>query len=224
MKKIDWVKWGVIVQGIALIAIIIQIMNIPIPRPTFHDEEYSIYTLTAPESPEILPNMITSPLYYVELDVDTPTNARYESTLKFLIKVTNKGKKEIKDPKFRVFIMDPFGNMRGFYPENGTTLADTISIDRKFYFTFEMPSEDQKVVGVWKILVFLFDGNDASVVSYNISEFNVVSDSTNSLIFGYISGALVAATIIVFIYRISSLIRKEYTKNEDETPSDDHVD
>jgi hypothetical protein len=45
--------------------------------------------------------------------------------------------------------------------------------DNKLNFVFKLPSEDQKLIGDWRIFIYLFDRNSNSLVSYNIYEFKV---------------------------------------------------
>ena len=63
-------------------------------------------------------------------------------------------------------------------------------------FNFKMPPEDQKVIGDWKIIVYLFDKGNRMLVSYSVCEFKVVS-SKIVLYGGFIT---IAASIAITIY------------------------
>ena len=123
----------------------------------------------------------------IELIVKPPLNVNYGDTLKFSINTIGKGKKSVEDPEFRVFIVDSVGNVRGVYPSqvfnlmqnNSTNLLlidDNIEKEESknaINFNFKMPPEDQKVIGDWKIFVYLFDKSSGMLVSYNVCEFMV---------------------------------------------------
>lgn len=59
-KRIDWIKWGVIINFIMLIAVLISLFNISIPLPSFAKVEHTIYTLEEPISSEKLPALLKS--------------------------------------------------------------------------------------------------------------------------------------------------------------------
>jgi len=187
-KKPNFVKWGVIINFIMLIAVIMTLFNITIPLPSFAKVEHTVYTLEEPISSEILPLLKTSPLYYAELIVNLPQKADYgDDDFKFSAKVIDKGKKYIEDPEFRIFIVDSIGAIRGVYPPqivnllkaNSTNLLvvnDDIGREETMKgvnFKFRMPPEDQKVIGDWKIFIYLLDKNSGESVSYAVYEFRV---------------------------------------------------
>jgi hypothetical protein len=186
-EKINWVKWGVIANFVILIVVIMGLFNISIPFPSFAKIEQTIYTLEEPISPEMLPALKTSPLHYIELIVKPPLNVNYGDTLKFSINIIDKGKKTVGEPEFRIFIVDSIGNVRGVYPSqvanlmksNSTNLLlinDDIEKEESknaINFNFKMPPEDQKVIGDWKIFVYLFDKGNRMLVSYSVCEFMV---------------------------------------------------
>ena len=180
-------KWGVIINFIMLIAVIIGILNINISIPSFDKKEYEIFILDEPISSTLLPNLKTSPNYYIELKVDSLSEIDYSETLKFSINTIDKGKIPVKNPEFRIFMVDSVGNVRGLYPKQPINLIQNYStnflltnddfeiddLNKKGYFYFEMPPEDQKVIGNWKVFVYLFDKNTEMLVSYNVFEFKV---------------------------------------------------
>ena len=218
-KKRDWIKWGVIINFIMLIVVIFGLFNISIPLPSFAKVEHTICTLEEPISPEILPALKISPLYYTELIVKPPYDLNYGDTLKFSIKTSDKGKKPIEEPEFRIFLVDSIGNVRGVYPSqavnliksNSTNLLlinDDIEKESKstINFNFKMPSKDQKVIGDWKIFVYLFDKSNGVLVAYNVCEFTVSeTEPTEKLIqmgVQVILVLLILMTIIEIIKRL----------------------
>ena len=229
-KTRDWVKWGVIINFIMLIAVLLSLFNISIPLPSFAKVEHTICTLEEPISPEILPALKTSPLYYIELIVKPPYNLNYGDTSKFSIKTIDKGKKPVGEPEFRIFLVDPIGNVRGVYPSqaanliksNSTNLLlvnDDIEEEGKstINFNFKMPPEDQKVIGDWKIFVYLFDKSNGVLVAYNICEFTVVSETGPtgklSLTIGIIA---IVMLITIEIIKIIEKYRNKITRKRNE--------
>lgn len=220
-KKTNWIKWGVIINFIMLIAIIISMLNITIPLPSFEKVEYKMYTLEKPISSEILPHLKTSPLYYVELIVDgLPQNLQsvnYDDDLKFSVKTVNKGKKPVKEPFLMIFIVDSIGNIRGAYPsqminwlDNNSTNILPINDDikgeenmRDINLKFKMPSKDQKVMGNWKVFVYLFDKNSEEFVSYAVYNF-VVEDQNemdNNRILLSLIASMMAAVAALMLWK-----------------------
>ena len=204
MEK-SWMKWGVIINFIMLIAVLIGLLNVSIPLPSFAKVEHTIYTLEEPISSEMLPALKISPVYYIELIVKPPQNVKYGDTLRFSTNTIDKGKKTVEKPEFRVFIVDSIGNIRGVYPpqvinllQNNSTNLLLINDDfekeesrNTINFNFTMPPEDQKVIGDWKIFVYLFDKGNGMLVSYNVCEFMVVRSE--------IAREVITSIIVVFI-------------------------
>jgi len=236
-KKRDWIKWGVIINFIMLIVVLFSLFNISIPLPSFAKVEHTICTLEEPISPEILPALKISPLYYIELIVKPPYDLNYGDTLKFSIKTSDKGKKPIEEPEFRIFLVDSIGNVRGVYPSqavnliksNSTNLLlinDDIEKESKstINFNFKMPSEDQKVMGDWKIFVYLFDKSNGALVAYNVCEFTVVSETepTEILIRVGLTLMLFAlfAIIPISIIFLSNRIIRKYIKKRHNNEKD----
>lgn len=183
--NLRWVKWGVIINFAMLLIVIIQLFNVHIPVPSFDKKEYLIYNVEPEIYPADLYLLNTNPIYYVEMQVNTGGIIKYGDDLKFSISTNNKGKKNIESPEYKILICDPLGRIRGVYPKINTpintstylfTTKDDISseeIDNKLNFVFKLPTEDQKVMGDWRIFVYLFDKKSNSLVSYNIQEFKV---------------------------------------------------
>ncbi|AYK13964.1 MAG: hypothetical protein ACOX7X_07990 [Methanosarcina flavescens] len=183
--NLKWLKWGVIINFAMLLTVIAQLFNVHIPVPSFDEKEYLIYNT----EPEIYPTNLyllnTDPIYYVEMEVNNKEIIEYGEDLKFSITINNKGKKNIENPEYRILICDPLERIRGVYPKINTpinapedllTKKDDISSedgDNKLNFVFKLPSEDQKLIGDWRIFIYLFDRNSNSLVSYNIYEFKV---------------------------------------------------
>ena len=196
-------KWGVIINFIMLLAVIIGLLNINIPVPSFDKKEYEIFISDEQISSTLLPNLKTSPNYYIELKVDSSSEIDYSETLEFSINTIDKGKIPVKNPEFRIFMVDSVGNVRGLYPKQPINLIQNNStnflltnddfnigdLNKKINFYFKMPPEDQKVIGNWKVFVYLFDKNTEMLVSYNVFEFKVrenKSDLYINLIFGFL--------------------------------------
>jgi len=216
--KINWLMWGVVINFIMLLLLAINVFNIAIPFPSITKAEYTISTLDEPQSSEMLPALKTSDLYYVELIVDTPSSITWNDIFTCSIKTENKGKKTVGEPEFRIFIVDSIGNVRGIYPSqmincinysltNLLLLDDSIKKEESeegIKFKFNMPPEDQKVIGNWKIFVYLFDKSSQSLVSYNVCEFEITRPSSPPYLF--------AGIITGFIFAVISELIKEYRK------------
>lgn len=184
---INWIKWGVIINFIMLIAIIISLSNITITLPSFEKIEHQLHTLEEPISSETLHPLKNSPQYYVELIIRHPSEIDYDGNLEFSVTLVDKGKKSVEEPEIRIFIVDSIGSIRGAYPSeicdllntNQTNLLvinDDIGIEEAIKganFKFEMPPTDQKVIGYWKIFAYLFDKNSGEPVSYVIEEVKI---------------------------------------------------
>ena len=220
MEKSWWLKWGVIVNFAMLIVVIIGLFNISIPLPSFAKVEHTIYTLEEPISSEMLPALEVSQVYYIELIVKPPQDVNYGDTLKFSTDTINKGKKTVEEPEFRVFIVDSIGNIRGVYPtqvinlmQNNSTNLLLINDDfekeesrNTINFKFTMPLEDQKVIGDWKIFVYLFDKGNGMLVSYNVCEFMVVR---SDIWMRTIAPMIVLPIVLLFSELIFTYIRRK---------------
>ncbi|MDD4532040.1 MAG: hypothetical protein PHW22_01200 [Bacilli bacterium] len=182
--KLNWEKWGTIINFLMLLMVIIQVFNIQIPMPSFEKKQYQIYNT----DPEIFPSDLyllnTNPSYYVEMKVNTIDEISYKDDVKFSIDIINKGKKNIENPGYRILICDSLGRIRGIYPKISTPIhspddlvltRDEINLKEsdELNFVFKLPSEDQKVTGDWRICTYLFDKNSNSLISYNIHYFKV---------------------------------------------------
>ena len=224
-KKSDLTKWGVIINFIMLIVVIMTLFNITIPLPSFAKVEYTVYTLEEPISSEILPPLKTSPLYYAELIVNPPQKADYGDELKFSAKVIDKGKKYTEEPEFRIFIVDSIGAIRGVYPPQIVNLLKTNSTNllvvnddigreetmKDVNFKFRMPQEDQKVIGDWRIFIYLFDKNSGESMSYAVYEFGVEEQSN---IFVLLRRIGITAALMLVLVVISQLIMKKIEVKE----------
>lgn len=149
-----------------LIAVIIGILNINISIPSFDKKEYEIFILAEQISSTLLPHLKTSPNYYIELKVDSSSVIDYSETLEFSINTIDKGKIPVKNPEYRIFIVDSVGNVRGSYPKQPMNLIqnnstnflltnDDFKIDdlnKKIYFYFKMPPKIKKLLEIEKYL------------------------------------------------------------------------
>ena len=226
-EKVNWVKFGVIANFVMLIVVIIGLLNINIPLPSFAKVEHTavIYTLEEPISSEMLPALKISPVYYIELIVKPPQNVKYGDTLRFSTNTIDKGKKTVREPEFRVFIVDSIGNIRGVYPpqvinlmQNNSTNLLLINDDfekeesrNTINFNFTMPPEDQKVIGDWKIFVYLFDKGNGMLVAYNVCEFTVVR---SEIAWGEITSSLTTITFLVAIVGLTYYLEKRKRRRE----------
>lgn len=208
-KNQNWLKWGVIINFIMLIAVLIGILNINITIPSFDKKEYEIFIIDEQISSTLLPHLRTSPNYYIELKVDSSSEIDYSETLEFSVNTIDKGKIPVKNPEFRIFIVDLVGNVRGLYPKhsinlmqnnftNSLLINDDFEIDdtkKKINFYFKMPPEDQKAIGNWKVFVYLFDKNTEMLVSYNVFEFKVQEKKSTLFLQLYI-----LSIILILVY------------------------
>ena len=51
-------------------------------------------------------------------------------------------------------------------------------------FVFELPPEDQKIIGDWRAYIYLYNKNNEKLISYNVFEFSIreKSDQTDNLV------------------------------------------
>ena len=239
-KKPNWIKWGVIINSIMLIAVMMTIFNITIPLPSFAKVEHTVYTLEEPISSEILPALKASPLYYAELIVNPPQKAGYGDDLKFSAKVIEKGKKYIEEPEFRIFIVDSIGAIRGVYPLQIVNLLKTNSTNllvinddigreettKDVNFKFRMPPEDQKVIGDWKFFIYLFDKNSGESVSYAVYEFEVGKQEQSNIAILMFWAMMMTMMMMVFfsIYRKTILQHRLIMKIEKKEKKEKEVE
>lgn len=175
-----------------LIVVIFGLLNISIPIPSFEKEEYTIQTLNGQISHFTLPSLETSPDYYVELTVNSKSEINYGDPLKFSVKSNDYGKIHAEEPVYRILIVDALGNLRGVYPYQDLNSNQNISTNfflfnddsnfeqvciENMNFIFELPPEDQKIIGDWRVYLFLFNEYNKKLVSYNVFEFNVKEKS-----------------------------------------------
>jgi hypothetical protein len=155
--KIDWTKWGTVLNAVMLILVAIQvlaILDIKIPMDIFHDDSYTMYTLADPVSIDVLPKLQVSPIYYVEVSASVPGSVSYNDDVKFSISTIDKGKNHIREPKLKAFVVDSVGNVRGTYPDPAQNVSSgPISINKKFNLIFHPPPSDQKIIGAWRVCV-----------------------------------------------------------------------
>ena len=155
-----------------LIVVIFGLLNISIPIPSFEKEEYTIQTLNGQISHFTLPSLETSPDYYVELTVNSKSEINYGDPLKFSVKSNDYGKIHAEEPVYRILIVDALGNLRGVYPYQDLNSNQNISTNfflfnddsnfeqvciENMNFIFELPPEDQKIIGDWRVYLFLFN-------------------------------------------------------------------
>ena len=217
---INWIKWGSIINFIMLIAIIISLSNITITLPSFEKIEHQLHTLEEPISSETLHPLKNSPQYYVELIIRHPSEIDYDGNLEFSVTLVDKGKKSVEEPEIRIFIVDSIEAIRGVYPPpivdllkiNSTDLLvmnDTIGreeITKDVNFKFQMPPEDQKVIGDWKIFIYLFDKNSGEPVSYVIEEVKIREINPIQRYFTILG---FTATIVLMLYTLRLFLKRK---------------
>lgn len=233
-KNINWAKRAVIFSGVMIVINIILITDIRITIPWFRKAAYLGTLLEIPASFQIKSRNV-SPLYFVELIYKGNVSVKYKGKLKFSIKLKEKGKKPIQEPEFRIYLVDSIGDLRGSYPNyelirdqmpEGLGKADDIereNLRKSINFSFVMPPEDQKVIGVWKIFVYLYDGSNNELTSYLVHDFNVTDKplidwlSAIGAILGFIlaivsityAGSMIIKRLDIIISNISKIITKK---------------
>jgi len=237
-KNINWPKWVTFLTGIVLFINIILITNIRITLPSLPKAKYFGSTLEKPLGFLRLPLKV-SPLYFIELIIKGPESITYKKNLKFSIKVKEKGKKLIKSPEFRIFIIDSIGQIRSVYPSklselikndnlnNHFDIKDDIereNIEKDIRFSFEMPLEDQKVLGTWQIFAYLYNYEDKELVSYIINKLDV-NETKNIIQSGILILVTMLAVVAFFLFmlmiekmRILKKRRKMAIMNESHRP------
>ncbi|MCC4765087.1 hypothetical protein FXW07_00095 [Methanosarcina sp. DH1] len=225
--NLKWVKLGVIINFVMLLIVIIQLFNVQIPMPSFEKKEYQIYNTDPKNYPLDLSLLNTSPVYYVVMEVKNP-DADYGtmldlSYLRFSIDTANKGKNSVEDPEYRILICDPLGRIRGMYPKGITSInnfddllltKDDISLkesEKELNFIFKMPPEDQKILGNWRIYIYLLDNNSNSLVSYNIQDIRVIENKSANSIYDSVSTLFIFGTIMIMF---ADLIRNTISKRK----------
>lgn len=198
----SWVKWGVILNAVMLILVGIQVLDVRIPLPNFEDKSYDMYTLNPPLPIEIIPKFNVSPLYFVEIAATTPQNANYNDVTEFTIKTNDKGKNHIKDTRFLAFVVDSIGRVRGIYPDLAKNTSGNDMMDEQFKLHFQPPPLDQKVIGEWKLYLYVFNNDSGELASYGIYEFSMTEKSGSSLIDSFIG--LMMGFLLVFLSSIIS--------------------
>lgn len=212
--RIDWTKWGTVLSAVMLILVAIQVLvalNIRLPMDFFYEDSYTMYTLTDPLPADILPELRVSPIYYIEVSVDIPGKANYNKDVKFIISTIDKGKNHIIEPKLKAFVVDSLGNIRGVYPnllQNSS--GYNISVNKKFNLVFKSPPADQKIIGAWKIYIYILDDNAQELASYAVYEFNYIDENKLWLNIGYLS---IFFTIGLIIFQIIYISRYLYRRS-----------
>lgn len=192
--------------------------------PNFQEESYSVYTLDNPLPTEILPQLNISPFYFVEITAVAPQYANYNQIIKFSIGSIDKGKNHVKNPGFEAFVVDPLGRVRGIYPDPAQNRsAANLIIGKRFNLLFQPPPSDQKIIGTWKLFLYLFDKSNSALVSYGIYEFKIGEDGEfQHLILVLIAGMTTALSVFLTygMLRKLKLIERRKTmhpKNEQES-------
>lgn len=197
----SWVKWGVVLNAVMLILVGIQVLDVRIPLPNFEDKSYYMYTLNSPLTIEIIPKFNVSPLYFVEITAITPQNANYNDVAEFTIKTNDKGKNHIKNTRFEAFTVDSVGSVRGIYPDPTQNMSENnIMMDEQFKLFFQPPPLDQKVIGEWKLYLYMFNKDNGELASYGIYEFSLADERGSSLITDSI--AIMTMTLSLFVFLI----------------------
>lgn len=211
-KVINWTKWAAVFAGILIILNLILLTDFRITFPQLQKATYKGKTLEIPTDYKNVP-LNVSPFYYIELIYKGADSIKFKGKLNFSIRLKNKGKKSINEPEFKIYLIDSLNKLRGVFPfhksiilkENLNELSvikDEIEendIKKKLKFSFNMPPKDQKVIGVWKTLVCLYDGNNNELISYTVNEFDVTDLSPNWIFLGIFFGFFLSAIIVGLI-------------------------
>lgn len=189
-KVINWAKWAAIFGAIMVLLNLFLLTDFRITFPQFQKATYKGKTLEIPTDYKNQP-LNVSPSYYIELIYKGADSIKFNRKLNFSIKLKDKGKKPVYEPEFKIYLIDSLNNLRGVFPFHKSiiqkedlielsAIKDEIEendIKKRLKFSFNMPPEDQKVIGVWKILVCLYDGNNNELVAYTVNEFDVTDSS-----------------------------------------------
>lgn len=148
----------------------------------------------------------TSDAYYVVSDISIqPLNfidtlleeIVYESDIKIILNFKDRGKKEVKNPMLEIIVLDPFLRMRA----NWTRNLNEQEYNKKIILKYGFPSLDSKVMGYWRVDLFLYDDiEERTLVSYSSQDFRVKGRSTDM----YILIIVLIVTLIaasIFTYR-----------------------
>lgn len=218
-----WSKWHLIATIIILILTFLLLSDIRINLIRSHKEFNYVSYIEEPKPFEKKPRNV-SPLYFYELVYLGEDSIRHGSNLRFSLILKNKGKKSIINPEYRIYIVDAIGDLRGSFPKYNTTngqrnenigyVDDGIkknSIGTKVKFSFNMPPVDQKVIGDWKIFVYLYDGSSGDLISYLVQKFEVTDEVISPIVNKLVSLILIAIPIIMIFslfHRIQEIIKR----------------
>lgn len=228
-SSFNYLKWGVIINFIMLVVVILGLLNISIPVPSFEKEEYTIQTLNEQISHFTLPSLETSPDYFVELTVNSKSEIDSGNPLKFSVKSNDYGKIHAEEPVYRILIVDALGNVRGVYPYQDFNSNQNISTNfflfndesnfeevyiENMNFIFELPPEDQKIIGDWRVYIFLFNNYNEKLVSYNIFEFNVKEKSDENLLAMMLINLITVIITAFLLGQIIFISKKKWKSKE----------
>lgn len=226
-KNLKLVKYGLILNFFMFIFALFAFFHIQIPLPNFDKQEYQIYNVEPMEISHDLLFLNASPDYYVEMKYGNIRELNYGDNLSFSIETENKGKKFVEKPEYKIMVFDPLGRIRGAYPKIDkpvNNFGDLLNVSSSTFlendgknlnFVFKFPPVDQKVLGYWRIYVFLIDKSSNSLVSYAIQDFKV-SENINSLL----NSTVIIVTLISALATILSFLvnilgkKRERVKNK----------
>jgi hypothetical protein len=211
--NINWTGWvnsnAIMVVLTFIIVIMTAIMVLPVldirPADYFHENSYEIFTLVDPLSPELLPNLQVSPIYYVEVSADVPKTTEYNKDARFTITTIDKGKNHIFRPKLRAFVVDSVGNIRGILPYSDQNISGiNISFNKKLNLIFHDPPLDQKIIGTWKLYIYIYDYNMRDLASYGIYEFTLTEGNRTISSLSWLLAILAIISTFMSLYTFRS--------------------
>ncbi len=87
-------------------------------------------------------------------------------------------------------------------------------IKKNISFSFDMPPEDQKVLGTWRIFAYLYDNKD--LASYIVYEFDVAEDKSMILLdmITIMITSIAAGAMVIFM--TNRILRRKIFKNKKE--------
>ena len=157
-----------------------------------------MYTLETPSPLESLPMLNVSSAYFIEITANTPTSADYNNIMEFAVNTIDRGKKHIRNPSFKAFVVDSLGNIRGIFPDTSQNNSYNMLVNKKFKLLFQPSPSDQKVIGTWKLYIFLFDRDNGALASYSVYEFEVTDKKGNSFFLAVAVASIAALIVEIF--------------------------
>ena len=135
--------------------------------------DYEIKLFEKPEPYTLQYPLTVSNDYYIEQIIDVKSSKiNYGDSVKFSIKIVNRGKKECSTPNIQICIIDYFNQVWA------STLLDLTlaECEKGVIIQFNLPPSDQKIYGSWRIFSIINNSTNPTksvTVSYAIAYFIV---------------------------------------------------